>query len=288
MALINRTKKEINAKIAYFGPASSGKATSLEFVYKRLKPEYRGKLKAVSTQGDRMLFFDFTPAELGGIDGFTVRFHLYTAPGEVSHDATWKMVLKGVDGVVFMADSRPEMMAANVESMRRLKEILAAYNVSLSGIPCLVLCNKQDLPGAVPMEEMQRMLGTGSLPLLPAVAARGEGVLPALSTLVKSVLKKIREADLGLPEEGVPVHVEETMEAEAATEEFPALGAAPIEAALGAEETVPFEPEIELLGEAEVLGGGRLRIPVAVKFGGREKRLALNVSLAFEAAPEEE
>ncbi len=192
MALLNYAKREINAKIVYYGPGLCGKTTNIQFIHRKLNPESRGKLLSLATQTDRTLFFDFLPVELGDIKGFKTRFHLYTVPGQVFYNATRKMVLKGVDGVVFVADSQKDMMDANLESFKNLRENLADYGLNLDEVPYVIQCNKRDLPGVVPLEEMERLLNPAKVPTFAASAMEGSGVLPTLTTVCKMVLRKIR------------------------------------------------------------------------------------------------
>lgn len=273
MALINHAKREINAKIVYCGPSLSGKATNLNYIYKKLKPEYRGKLKVMNIQKERMLFFDFTPTGQGKVGGYDVRFHVYTIIGEVSHPSPWKMVLKGVDGVVFVADSGRDRMEANQESFNNLCAYLTAYGKELTDTPCIIQCNKQDLPGAVSPEEMQRTLNPGNAALIPAVALSGEGVLETLFNVVKTVLKDMRE-------NGVELGVEEATISHATvmTE-----GTVPSSQPVISEDVtgiVTDEPAIDFLGEPELLADGSVRLPLAVRCGDREKKMAIHITIS--------
>ena len=192
MALVNQAKREINAKIVFFGPGLSGKATNLKHVHGKLKPEFRGAMKAMSVQDARMLFFDFTPPGDGNVQGFRVRFHVYTVSGLTVEPAAWKMVLKGVDGIVFVADATPERSAANQESLANLAAFLKGYGQSLSSIPMVIQYNKCDLPEALAMDELERMLNPARVPSFKASSQTGEGVLHSLLSLVKSVLNELR------------------------------------------------------------------------------------------------
>ncbi|HKL48462.1 MAG TPA: ADP-ribosylation factor-like protein [Desulfuromonadales bacterium] len=194
MALFNYAKREINAKIVYYGPGLCGKTTNIQYVHTKLNPDSRGKLLSLATQTDRTLFFDFLPVELGEIRGFKTRFHLYTVPGQVFYNATRKMVLKGVDGIVFVADSQQGMTDANLESFQNLRENLEEYGLNLDEIPYVIQCNKRDLPGVMPLEEMGRQLNTARVPLFGASALKGKGVLPTLTTICKMVLQKMQSS----------------------------------------------------------------------------------------------
>jgi uncharacterized protein len=200
MALINKVKREINAKLVYFGPGLSGKTTNLNLIYGKLKPDFRGKLKTMSIQKDKMLFFDFTPPGDGNVDGYSVRFHIYTIKGEATGASPWKMVLKGADGVVFVADSAQERLAANLDSLQNLDDYLAGAGQSLTDIPVIFEYNKRDSVNAVSLDELQSLLNPGNFPHFLATASRGEGVLNTLMAMIKIVLKKLRNSGLNLEE----------------------------------------------------------------------------------------
>lgn len=274
MALINHAKREINAKLVYYGPGLSGKTANLEFIYRKIKPDCRGAMKSLATQGDRMLFFDFIPPEQAGFAGYTVRFHIYTSPGQVLSPTTWKMVLKGVDGVVYVADARREALSAAKESFEKLAGILSGYGKGVNDIPMIVQCNKSDLAGAVSPEEMRGALGAGEIPIMPASALLGKGVLGALSTLVRMVMDRIRTVDLagGAEEMAAP---------ELPAEEESAASPA-VESVQAAPEVSGDNVEIAFDGAVEDLGGGALRLPLLVKAGGAEQRMAVRISIAFE------
>ncbi|MRR08214.1 MAG: GTP-binding protein, partial [Deltaproteobacteria bacterium] len=193
MALFNRTKREINAKIVYFGPPLAGKATTLQFIHRKLKPECRGPMKTMGGQLDRMLFFDFIPPELEEVNDFRVRFHLYTVQGEVTNASTWKTVLKGADGIVFVADASPESRAVTRESFEMLRGCLRSYGQELETLPCIIQSNKSDLPDALTTEAMGQLLDSVVFPVVKSAARTGEGVLQALSTAVKGVMNSLRD-----------------------------------------------------------------------------------------------
>ena len=196
MALIHHEKKEINAKIVYYGPALSGKTANLKYIYEKMKPEYRGKLKFLNTASGKMLFFDFMRPDQIGVQDYNVRFHMYTLPGEIADFAVWKTVLKGVDGLVFVADSEPYKLPDNLQMYEKLDEYMQSLGLDTKDIPCLVQCNKQDIAGATTPDEMKDILHTTECSIIPASALNGEGVLNTLSTIVKMVLQKIRETPL--------------------------------------------------------------------------------------------
>ena len=161
MSMINYASREINCKLVYYGPGLGGKTTNLEFVYNKVAPNSRGKLISLATETERTLFFDFLPVDLGTIRVFKTRFHLYTVPGQVYYNASRKLILKGVDGVVFVADSQIERMEANIESMQNLYDNMAQHGYNLTSIPFVVQYNKRDLPNAAPIRELQAALNPG-------------------------------------------------------------------------------------------------------------------------------
>jgi mutual gliding-motility protein MglA len=188
MTFINYAAREINCKIVYYGPGLCGKTTNIQYIYDKTGSGAKGKLISLATESERTLFFDFLPIELGSIRGFRTRFHLYTVPGQVFYDASRKLILKGVDGVVFVADSQDARMDANVESIRNLKENLKDQGYSLDKIPYVLQLNKRDLPSAVPAAEMIKALRLKEEPVFEAVATRGPGVFETLKAVVKNVL----------------------------------------------------------------------------------------------------
>ena len=197
MALVNYSTREINAKIVYYGPGLSGKTTNIQFVFQRVKPKNKGKLISLSTQGDRTLFFDFLPVELGEIKGFKTRFHLYTVPGQVFYNSTRKLVLKGADGVIFVADSQKMMMEENLQSFENLKSNLRELGLKTDSFPIVIQYNKRDLEEAADIEEMDRHLNPDGLPWFEAAAIKGEGVLQTLTAMVKSVLQSLKQDTTG-------------------------------------------------------------------------------------------
>ena len=161
MSVINYASREINCKIVYYGPGLGGKTTNLEHVYARVAPDTRGKLISLATENERTLFFDFLPVDLGTIRGFKTRFHLYTVPGQVYYNASRKLILKGVDGVVFVADSQVERQEANIEAMQNLYDNMAEYGYDITRMPFVIQYNKRDLPNAAPIDELDLMLNPG-------------------------------------------------------------------------------------------------------------------------------
>ncbi len=192
MAFINYSAREINVKLVYYGPGLGGKTTNIQFVYQKTDPNTRGKMISLATETERTLFFDFLPLQLGEIRGFKTRFHLYTVPGQVFYDASRKLILKGVDGLVFVADSQIERMDANLESLDNMKQNLVEYNLDIHTIPWVMQYNKQDLPSAVDQKELSAMLNTMKVPEFGAVATTGIGVFETLKSAAKLVLKDLK------------------------------------------------------------------------------------------------
>ncbi len=224
MSMINYASREINCKIVYYGPGLGGKTTNLEHVYGKVQPDTRGKLISLATETERTLFFDFLPVDLGTIRGFKTRFHLYTVPGQVYYNASRKLILKGVDGIVFVGDSQVERMEANQEAMQNLYDNMAEYGYDLTTMPFVIQYNKRDLPNAASIRELQASLNPGwevtestrmrpladpahpgerlieqlptgewieRAPYLEAVAVSGEGVFETLRAVSKLVLKSL-------------------------------------------------------------------------------------------------
>jgi signal recognition particle receptor subunit beta len=224
MSMINYASREINCKLVYYGSGLGGKTTNLEHVYSKVKPDTRGKLISLATETERTLFFDFLPVDLGTIRGFKTRFHLYTVPGQVYYNASRKLILKGVDGIVFVADSQIERMEANQESMQNLYDNMAEYGYDLTKMPFLIQYNKRDLPNAAPLKDLQAALNPGwevtdparqrltpdpmhpgenlieqlptgewieRAPYIEAVAITGDGVFDTLKAVSKLVLKSL-------------------------------------------------------------------------------------------------
>ncbi|MGH7629442.1 MAG: GTP-binding protein [Gemmatimonadales bacterium] len=223
MSMINYASREINCKIVYYGPGLGGKTTNLEHVYGKVAPASRGKMISLATETERTLFFDFLPVDLGTVRGFKVKFHLYTVPGQVYYNASRKLILKGVDGVVFVADSQTERMDANIEAMQNLYENMQQHGYDITRLPFAIQYNKRDLPNAAPIPDLQSALNPGwpvaeparqratpdpyhqneflvaqqdgqwieRAPWFEAVALTGEGVFDTLRAISKSVVKTL-------------------------------------------------------------------------------------------------
>lgn len=192
MAFINHAAKEINCKIVYYGPGLCGKTTNLQYIYKTTAENRKGKMISLATETDRTLYFDFLPLDIGNIHGFKVKFQLYTVPGQVFYNASRKLILKGADGVIFVADSQEERFEANIESLENLKENLAENNLSLDALPYVLQLNKRDLPNIVPVEELVNELRYKGEPYFEAVAIQGSGVFETFKACAKQVLHNLK------------------------------------------------------------------------------------------------
>ena len=197
MSFINYSSREINCKIVFYGPGLCGKTTNLQWIYKKTNPDSKGKMISLATETERTLFFDFLPLALGEIRGFKTRFHLYTEPGQVFYDASRKLILKGVDGVVFVADSQVERMEANIESIENLRINLAEQGYDLDKVPFIVQYNKRDLPNVVPVDEMRKALNSRTVPDFEAVASEGTGVFDTLKAIAKLVIMELKKGQEG-------------------------------------------------------------------------------------------
>ncbi|MEW6052715.1 MAG: GTPase domain-containing protein [Nitrospirota bacterium] len=193
MSFINYSSREINCKIVYYGPGLCGKTTNLQYIYRRTNPDQKGKLISLATETERTLFFDFLPLALGDIKGFKIRFHLYTVPGQVFYAASRKLILKGVDGVVFVGDSQIERMDSNLESYEDLRINLNEQGYELEKLPFAIQYNKRDLPNVVPVAEMDKLLNKRRVPYFEAVAVTGKGVFETLKAVAKQVLFELKK-----------------------------------------------------------------------------------------------
>jgi signal recognition particle receptor subunit beta len=193
MSLINYSSREINCKIVYYGAGLCGKTTNIQYVYNKVDPGTKGKLITLATEMDRTLFFDFLPLELGTVKGFKTRFHLYTVPGQVYYDASRKLILRGVDGIVFVADSQASRFDANIESLYNLHENLDEYKLKIEDIPFVIQYNKRDMPDIISIDELEQELNPEGYPSHEAVAVTGEGVFDTLKAVAKGVLKKLSQ-----------------------------------------------------------------------------------------------
>ncbi len=257
MALFNYATRELSAKIVYYGPGLSGKTTNIEMVHHLLRPDQKGRLISLPTETDRTLFFDFLPVDLGQIKGFKVRFHLYTVPGQVFYNATRRLVLQGVDGVVFVADSQVEMMSSNIESLKNLQDNLATYGKKLEELPFVLQYNKRDLKNIASAEEMNTQLNVRNVPVFEGIAKDGTGVTETLVAISRLVFSHLRKSLL-LPGD-MAEETEFGVIADLAEEEKPQPEAAEL-----LEEISEFEeiPEIREIPETtEIPEGVELIIP---------------------------
>jgi signal recognition particle receptor subunit beta len=204
MASINYASKEISCKIVFYGPGLSGKTTNLQYVHKKIPPKTRGDLISLATDQDRTLYFDFLPVDIGKVHGFSTKFQLYTVPGQVYYNATRKLVLRGVDGLVFVADSQKNKMDENIESLQNLVDNLSEYGYKIEKIPLVLQYNKRDLTDISPVEEMEKVLNSRGLPYFEAVATTGLGVFDTLKCISKLVLDQAKRKQLFPDKETTP------------------------------------------------------------------------------------
>lgn len=294
MALVNHTTREINAKIVYYGPGLCGKTTNIHLIYHRIAPNQRGKLISLATETDRTLFFDFLPVELGTIKNYKVRFHLYTVPGQVFYNATRKLVLKGSDGVIFVADSQRAMLDANLESLANLRDNFSEQGVNLSDFPMVIQFNKRDLPDVLSIDELNSSLNPRNVPYYEAVATTGDGVLKTFTAVSKLVLQDMQRyperhnftlSDIAGNVEKRPEPAQDLMREEPPQE--PSMPGAPMAEA---------KPEMAALEKAvnsgmkvsagdAVIDGHAILLPFQIASGGREELYQLQVSIDMEAPP---
>jgi mutual gliding-motility protein MglA len=193
LSFINFAAREINCKIVYYGAGLGGKTTNLQFIFDKTADKQRSKMISLATETDRTLFFDFLPLDLGTVRGFKTRFHLYTVPGQVFYDASRKLILRGVDGVVFVADSQEERMDANVEALENLQDNLREHGYDFQKIPYVLQFNKRDLPNAMPSDTLKKELWKRNEPVIEAVAFQGMGVFETLKTVARQVLAELKQ-----------------------------------------------------------------------------------------------
>ncbi len=293
MALVNHTTREINAKIVYYGPGLCGKTTNIHFIFHRISPTQRGKLISLATETDRTLFFDFLPVELGSVKGYKVRFHLYTVPGQVFYNATRKLVLKGADGVIFVADSQRTMVDANLESLANLKDNFADMGVDLDDFPVVLQYNKRDLPDILSAQELNAALNPRKVPFYEAVAMNGDGVLRTFAAISKLVLQDMQQnperhnfsaGDIATKaEEGQPPPFRQTAQPqEPALPDAPLDEARPVMAAL--EKTIDRGVRVEL--GKPVLQDGQIMLPFELqsKTGSDQYQLRVTINADAPAA----
>ena len=193
MSFINFAAREINCKIVYYGPGLGGKTANLQWIYDNTTQTQKGKMISLATESDRTLFFDFLPLDLGTVRGFRTRFHLYTVPGQVFYDASRKLILKVVDGVVFVADSQEERLDANLETLENLQENLQEHGFDFKSIPYALQLNKRDLPSILPVEELAKEIQVKGEPIIEGIAIQGVGVFETLREVAKQVLAELNK-----------------------------------------------------------------------------------------------
>ena len=239
MVQINFALREVSCKIVYYGPGLSGKTTNLEIVHQKAPAGHKGKMTSLATEGDRTLFFDFLPLDLGTIGGMKTKFQLYTVPGQVYYNATRKLVLRGADGVIFVADSDASKMDENIESLDNLEQNLKENGLDINEMPVVLQWNKRDLPNAVTIEEIEQKLNRYGAPSFEAVAVKGEGVFPTLKALAGLVLESVNTKGATVSKD------EEAAKAAAAPQPTPATPPQPQPAAaVPASPPTPPQPQM--------------------------------------------
>jgi signal recognition particle receptor subunit beta len=265
MALINHAKREINAKIVYYGREGAGKRSSLQYIYDRIKPSLRGELKSPSGSGDSLFFFDFSPFENPVFDTYRIRFHVYTLPGKVANPAAWKMTLKGADGLVIVADASPEQENDARESISTLRDFLAAYGVGLHDIPCVLQLTKSNRSHHSSAAEMAAALDLTHIRVCLSDTASGEGVLETLSLLSREIMTRIGQDDaLRAPECGVTP--------------AGALEDTAVKPSAGPEEERELL-QVVLVGEGAVCREGVVRVPLEFTLAGTTRRLVVSIAI---------
>jgi len=280
MALVNHAKREINAKIVFCGPAAAGKSTLLKAIYSKLPVDSRGLLRSMGLQQDRMLFFDFTHPEGGDSEGYSVRVHVYTLTGQVSQEHAWKIVLKGVDGIAFVADSDPARQEANRNALFQVQAALSSYGKRLEDVAMAVLCTKRDITTALSTEQISRGLSVASLPLAPVVATTGEGVMESMGLLLDGILTNLEGLRLTLQP---TVRMFRELSPGISTSESSSIVHKPLmedkKPVSCAVETVAEGPLITFAGPVETSPDGVLRVPLRVSCCERQSLVVLNISL---------
>ncbi|MBI3099868.1 MAG: GTPase domain-containing protein, partial [Planctomycetes bacterium] len=193
MVQINFARREVSCKLVYYGPGMCGKTTNLQKVFEKAPDNSKGNLTSIATEGDRTLFFDFLPIDLGEVAGMRTKFQLYTVPGQVYYASTRKLVLQGADGVVFVADSQPAKLQENLESIKDLEDNLKANGIDIEKLPWVIQWNKRDVPNALPVAELEEKVNRRKVPTTEAIAYKGEGVMPTLKLIAKLVLDKMNK-----------------------------------------------------------------------------------------------
>jgi len=193
LSFLNYSTREINFKIVYYGPGLSGKTTNIKTIYEKVKTDNKGKLVSLATETERTLFFDFFPLDLGTIKGYKVKFHLYTVPGQIYYSSSRKLIMKGVDGIVFVADSQRERFEANIESLNDMMDNLRDYSIDFETMPYVLQLNKRDLPNITPVNELIAALRKRDEPVVEAMALKGEGVVETLKGISKLIMIDVKQ-----------------------------------------------------------------------------------------------
>jgi len=280
MALVNHAKKEINAKIVYFGPPGCGKSTALQYIFSRIKPSLRGEIKKVPAGGDNLLFFDFSPFDRPLHDGYRVRIHVYTLTGPVTNPATWKMTLKGADGLIIMVDASPGSISDVQESVSQLRDFLSAYGVGLHDTSAVLQLNRFEREqAAMDGKQLTSSMGLAGLPCCSSCSTSGEGVLEALTTLSRLVLNRVSEKSNRREvavEESAPGDSEEIfkLSGDASWDEVRSSSGIP-----AAQARAGALPPISLACHAASVEGAMLRIPLDIYCGGLNRKLIVTVSI---------
>ncbi|RME23435.1 MAG: hypothetical protein D6800_09865, partial [Candidatus Zixiibacteriota bacterium] len=256
MVSINYSAREVCCKIVYYGPGLSGKTTNLQYVHEKVPNNTRGKLISLATEADRTLYFDFLPINIGTINGFQAKFQLYTVPGQVYYNATRKLVLRGVDGIVFVADSQPDKMDENIESLTNLEENLREYGYDPASIPMVIQYNKRDLPGVLPVAELNQRLNPAGRPYFEASATIGNGVFDTLKMIIKLVLDKAKSSNAGASASVKKMEPTQPTAAPAAQPSVSAATPAPTPTATAAEAPSPAPAPTAPSPAAEVAPAG--------------------------------
>jgi GTPase SAR1 family protein len=292
MAIVNHAKREINAKIVYFGHEGAGKGTSLRYIYGRIKPSLRGELKVLPTVGSELLFFDFTPFEQPLFNGYRIRFQMYTLNGTVTNPAAWKMMLKGADGLVLVADAGREQLPVVRHSVLQLRGVLNSYGVALDDIPLVLQLNKADRAGRVSSDEVASLLGLGECDVRLTTATSGDGVLETLTSLSRKIMARIGEhGDVPQVEQGRGAssagnEVDEVRPVSAVVEpEQPVLDATVVPACLP--EQAPFDIQqaddarlrVRVAADGICMKADCVRIPLEIAGPGGMQRLVVTVAV---------
>ncbi|MDU0459382.1 MAG: hypothetical protein RW306_11710 [Geobacteraceae bacterium] len=279
MALVNHAKKEINAKIIYFGPVGCGKSAALNYIYSRIKPELRGELKSVSAGGDNLLFFDFSPLDAPLQDGYRVRLHIYTLTGAVTNPATWKMTLKGADGIVIMIDSSPDRLLKAQESLSQLRDYLSAYGVGLHDTPAILQVNESgNSTGVIDDSELAFKLDLPGIMVCRSWADSGKGVLDAVTSLFKQVMERVATVENRNDTITCPATTAVSNEQEFSEDIESGDGTDVI--ALKSEPA--DSPRISISAPDATVEGTVVRIPLEISLGGSRRRLTISVSVDLE------